>query len=116
MKNFLLAAVTNSSVYSKGLGGATGTAASAYGGSANLPSADVLTLIGMLIKSVLGLLGVVFLILIIYAGILWMTAAGNEDRVKKAQSILRNSVFGVAIVILAYFISYFVVTKLTGQY
>jgi hypothetical protein len=33
----------------------------------------------------LGLVGIVVLVLVIYAGYLWMTAAGNEDQVETAK-------------------------------
>lgn len=61
---------------------------------------------------VLGLLGIVFLILLIYAGILWMTAAGNSDQVDKAKSILSTSIIGLVITLSAYAISQFVLGEL----
>jgi len=69
---------------------------------------DLSTFIGRVIKNLLGLLGTVFLILVLYAGFMWMTAAGNEERVGKAKKILANSVIGLAVVILAYVIVEFV--------
>ncbi len=71
--------------------------------------------IGKLISTLLGFLGVIFLILIIYAGLLWMTAAGNEDKVKKAQGILMSSVIGLIILLSAYAISYFVISNLQNS-
>ncbi len=70
------------------------------------------TTIGSLISVLLGFLGVIFLILIIYAGLLWMTAGGNEDNVKKARGILLNSVIGLIILLSAYAISSFVIDQL----
>ena len=61
---------------------------------------------------VLGLLGVVFLVLLIYAGILWMTAAGNSDQVDKARNILVTSIIGLVITLAAFSISNFVVDSL----
>ena len=75
-------------------------------------SDSLTTTIGSLISVLLGFLGVIFLILIIYAGLLWMTAAGNEDNVKKAKSILLNSVIGLVILLSAYAISSFVIDQL----
>ncbi len=68
------------------------------------------------ITYVLSFLGVIFLILAIYAGILWMTSQGNEKTVEKAKDILINSVIGLAIVALAYVISYFVVSTFATGY
>ena len=41
-----------------------------------------------------------------------MTARGNEERVKKAQSIFKESVWGIAIVVSAYAITYFVINQI----
>ena len=82
--------------------------AACLGGSSD----SLTTTIGSLIAVLLGFLGVIFLILIIYAGLLWMTAAGNEDNVKKAKSILLNSVIGLVILLSAYAISSFVIDQL----
>lgn len=68
--------------------------------------------IGQLINVVLGFLGIIFLVLVIYAGFLWMTAAGNTDRVGKAKSIMIQAVIGLIILLAAYAITQFVVTNL----
>ncbi len=65
--------------------------------------------LGGFIKILLSFLGIIFLILIIYGGFLWMTAAGNNDKVEKAKNIIVNSVVGLVIVMLAYAITWFVV-------
>ncbi len=65
--------------------------------------------IGLIIRTILSLLGVIFLILILYAGFLWMTAGGNEEQLTKAKNLLKNSAIGLAIVLAAYAITYFVI-------
>ena len=62
----------------------------------------------------MGLVGIVFMILTIYGGWLYMTAAGNEQRVEQAKSLLRDSVIGLIIIIAAYAITTFVVFAVTG--
>lgn len=69
--------------------------------------------IGTLINVFLGLLGIIFLLLIIYAGFLWMTAAGDEGKVKNAKNIMVTSVIGLIILLSAYAISTFVIEQLT---
>lgn len=64
--------------------------------------------LGSIIAALLGFLGVIFLVLIIYAGFLWMTAGGNTDQVKKARSLLINSAIGLLITVSAYAIAGFV--------
>jgi amino acid transporter len=73
----------------------------------NLPS-----VIADIIEVVLGLLGVIFIILLVYAGYEWMTASGNEEKIDKAKSTIFRAIIGLAIVIAAYSITYFVFNSL----
>lgn len=74
----------------------------------DLPSA-----ISTVIRVVLSLVGTIFLLLTIYAGILWMTAQGEEEKVTKAKGIITTAVIGLIIVMSAYAITYFVTNTLT---
>ena len=77
-------------------------------------SADLATTVATVIKTVLALVGTIFLVLTIYAGILWMTAQGNEEQVTKAVGIIKASVIGLVIIMSAYAITYFVTSKLSS--
>jgi len=70
------------------------------------------SIIGKIISVVLSFLGTIFIILTIYAGFTWMMAQGNDEKVKKAQDILRMSIIGLVIVVGAYAISYLVMSNL----
>lgn len=72
------------------------------GGYAEASPTTVSEIAGTAIGAVLSLLGVVFIILIIYGGFLWMTDQGNEEQVTKAKTIIRNSIIGLIIVVSAY--------------
>jgi amino acid transporter len=74
---------------------------------------DIYQIIGTVISTALSLLGVIFIVLIIYGGIMWMTSEGDEGRVEKAQKIIREAVVGLIIVLAAYAISYFIINALT---
>jgi len=50
---------------------------------------------------------------IIYGGIMFATAAGNEDRSGKAKTILLYSIIGGAVILLAWAILTFITTTLT---
>lgn len=69
-------------------------------------------LIGNIIMGALGSVGIIFLILMIVGGVMWMTASGNEERVTKAKSLITNAVIGMVIVFSAYAITYFVTETL----
>lgn len=67
-----------------------------------------------LLKPVLGLVGLTFLVLTVYAGILWMTSAGDEKRIKQAKDILVTSVLGAIIIASAYVITNTIIGYLSG--
>jgi len=62
----------------------------------------------VVIEGFLGLLGVIFIILIIIAGYNWMTAAGDEQKVTKAKDTIQRAIIGLIIILAAYSITYFV--------
>lgn len=68
--------------------------------------------VAKMINVVLGFLGIIFLVLILYAGTLWMISAGNEEKISKAKKTMVAAIIGVAIVLAAYSISYFVINQL----
>lgn len=68
-----------------------------------------------IIKIVLGLVGTIFLSLTIYAGFLWMTAAGNDDQISKAKSFIFQATIGLAIVLSAYAITVFAMKIASGR-
>lgn len=68
---------------------------------------------GQLIGTLLAFVGVVFLILMIYGGLTWMLAGGNEKNVEKAKTLIINALIGLAIVLAAYSITNFVGNNLS---
>ncbi len=65
--------------------------------------------IGRIISIALGMVGVVFLIIMIYGGFLYLTAGGNKDQVGQAVNYIKNGAIGVAIIFASYAITNFVV-------
>ncbi len=87
-------------------GGLSNIGATAYGQDG---APRPLTLIvASIIKIFLGVLGVIFIILIVMAGFRWMTAGGNEENIKKASAQIRNACIGLLIIVAAYAITVFV--------
>ncbi len=96
------------------MGGQLGAAAQ-QGAGYSAP-VDPRVTVGLIISSVLRLLGTIVLGLIVYAGFLWVTAAGKEEQVGTAKKILKNAVIGLVIIFSSYTITIFVVsTALGGQ-
>ncbi len=69
---------------------------------------SMIHMVSLIIKSILGLLGIVFLILTIISGFQWMLSNGNEEIIKKAKSRMKNSVLGLGIIFLSFAISSFI--------
>lgn len=70
------------------------------------------SILGTVVSGFLSLLGIIFIILIIYAGQKWMTASGSEEKVTAAKETLWRSVIGLVIIVGAYAIWIFVSSKL----
>ena len=77
-------------------------------------SASVESLTGSIIKGILSLSGLIFLILMVYAGMLWMTARGDEGKVDTSKEIIQAAVIGLAITVSAYAITLFVTSRFTN--
>lgn len=56
------------------------------------------------IKILLGLLGLIFLIVIIISGLEWMTSGGDKTIIDKAKSRIKNAVIGMFIILASYII------------
>jgi TRAP-type C4-dicarboxylate transport system permease small subunit len=74
-------------------------------GYASVTGSSLAETIGRIIKIILGLLGTIFLVLTVYAGFLWMTAAGNDEQISKAKKLLYDGAIGLAVMLAAYSIT-----------
>lgn len=70
------------------------------------------SIVAGIIKVALGLLGIIFVVLLIIAGFRYMTAAGNEDKVHEAVKQIRNAIIGLVIVVCAYAVTAFITNQL----
>lgn len=75
---------------------------------------DLPTIIGKIIGAALAFLGVVFFILIIYGGYMWMFSMGNEQTATKAKDIIIAAVIGLVIVLVAYAITSYIGSTVAG--
>ena len=81
----------------------------------NLATPGPEVIISQVIQIILSLLGVIFLALMIYAGIVWMTAQGDEKKVQKAKDMISESIIGLIIVAAAYALSYFLISYFSAN-
>lgn len=69
-------------------------------------------ILGMILKILFGVLGVIFLAFLLYAGFLWMTDQGGGEQVKKAKDIIRETIIGLIVLVTSYTITTFVINRL----
>lgn len=81
-------------------------------GTSVLERGNLVTIIFNLIKYILAFLGVIAMIVILYAGFNWMTAGGNDEKVGKAKKTLIAGLIGLVIVLLAFAIATFVIQRI----
>lgn len=90
----------NPSIFEQAMGGASRVIESAYGFDA--PTTDpFLPALAAIINFLLTFGGVIFFLLLIYAGYLWMTARGNEEQTSKAKKIATEAIIGILVIVFA---------------
>ncbi len=65
-------------------------------------------IIGLVIGAFIAFAGITFLVLMIIAGYGWMTASGNEEKVKKATSTIRTCIIGLIVSLSGYILWNFI--------
>jgi uncharacterized membrane protein YidH (DUF202 family) len=71
-------------------------------------TSDVTQFIGQIVGTALSMIGILFFLLMIYAGLRWMTARGNSELTQKAQDTIIAATIGMVIVLASYAITTFV--------
>ena len=87
------------------------------GNSSNLANLEISskTPIGLMAEIVgigLSFIGIIFFLIMMYAGLKWMTALGASEKAEKSKEMLQNGAIGLIIVFSAYAIARFVFTAL----
>ncbi|MFA6322752.1 MAG: pilin [Candidatus Buchananbacteria bacterium] len=86
-----------------------------YGTYLGLGTQDIRVTVMNIVRVLLGFLGIIALVLVIYAGYLWMSSVGNEEKITQAKAILRNAAIGLVIIFSAFAIVSFIIGMLTGS-
>lgn len=76
---------------------------------------DIRVIIARIIQAALGLVGVIMVGLIVYAGVLYMTSGGEAAKTATARKVITNAIIGLAIILSSLAITEFIVRSLTGQ-
>ncbi|OGL59753.1 hypothetical protein A3E96_02640 [Candidatus Uhrbacteria bacterium RIFCSPHIGHO2_12_FULL_46_13] len=76
---------------------------------------DVKGAIINIIKFLLTFLGLIAVIIVLYGGFQWMTAAGNEEKITSARSTLTAGLIGLVIILAAYAITSFIIQTVVSE-
>ena len=84
------------------------TANKGFGGKAPFSNKTIPEIIGQVVGALLAFTGTIFLVLIIYAGFIWMIARGNQQEVTRAKDMMTQAIIGLIIILSAYGITKFI--------
>lgn len=70
--------------------------------------------IGQVVSAGLGILGALFLILVMYGGAQYMLAGGDMKKVESAKNTITNAIIGMLVVAASYAIATFVINTVSG--
>ena len=84
-------------------------------GDEKSPTDNLAVMLGRVINYMFGVVGVVFLTVILIGGYKWMAAGGNTEDITKAKTFILNGIFGLIVIFIAYSLVYVVLVSLAGS-
>ncbi len=77
-----------------------------------LGNKDIRTTVASIIRTAMGLLGIVAVVIILIGGFKWMTAGGNDEQTGEARKWIFSGIIGLAIILSAYALATYVINSL----
>lgn len=71
-------------------------------------------IIGIIARTFISLIGIIFVSYTIYGGYLWLTSAGNEEKITQAKNIIKNGIIGLIVILMSAAIYIFIRDALIG--
>ncbi len=94
--------------------GVTSDFESALGDTLGSVNKDPRVLAADLIKTALGFLAIIAVVIVLFGGFKWMTAAGNDDKIDDAKKILSAGVIGLIIILVAWGLTTWLIDTIAG--
>lgn len=91
--------------------GGDSDSAEEFANTAGLGDTDLVTMFANIINVGLSFLGLIAVVIIIMGGFKWVTASGDEEKVKKARKYIYQGLIGLVIVLAAYAIAQFALSQ-----
>lgn len=102
IKNAFYGAASLALATAPAIAGAQWGAGKGNAASAGTPSGTIFNIIRSTMNWLLAILGFLGIIGFVIAGILYLTAAGNEDRIDQAKNAMMYSIIGVIVALLGF--------------
>jgi len=83
-----------------------------YGTFTGLGTNDIREGVMNIVNVLLGFLGILAIIIILWGGFRWMTSGGNEEKVGEAKKVITAGIIGLIIIFTAYAIATFVISQM----
>ena len=77
-----------------------------------LGNKDIRTTVASILRTAMGLLGIVAVVIILIGGFKWMTAGGNDEQTGEARKWIFSGIIGLAIILSAYALATYVINSL----
>lgn len=82
------------------------------GQGTGMVAGDIRLTIARVVRAALGFLGTISFVLCLYAGFIWMTSGGSEEKIGQAKKILVNAAIGLVIIASSYGLTTYLITQL----
>lgn len=83
-----------------------------YGTFTGLGTKDLREGVMAIVRILLGFLGIIAVLIMLYGGFVWLTSAGSEEKVGQAKKIISAGILGLVVIFVSYAIAEFVITQL----
>ncbi|MBI3290731.1 hypothetical protein HYZ76_00445 [Candidatus Falkowbacteria bacterium] len=83
-----------------------------YGTFTGLGTKDLREGVMAIINVLLGFLGIIAIIIILYGGFVWLMSGGSEEKVSQAKKIISAGIIGLIIIFVSFAIASFVIESL----
>ncbi len=77
-----------------------------------LGTKDIRESVMNIINVMLGFVGILAIVIILWGGFRWLTSGGNEEKIGEAKKVLTSGIIGLIIIFTAYALANFVITQL----
>ncbi len=88
------------------------SATETLGEASGLSTLDLAILIARIIRAVLQFLGIVLVCLLVYAGYIYLTSAGEKEKIDKSKKIIQSAIIGLLIIFASYSLAAYILAKL----